>query len=209
MTGALRQALGRAQQLGFLGDGSIDGQIAHALGYLSAYEDLTGGQIAPAQFLDLGAGGGLPGLVLADRWPLARAVFLDSSLRRTEVLEEAVTNCGWLNRIQVVRVRAELAGRDPRWRGSQELVVARSFGPPAVTAECAAPLLSTGGHLIVSEPPNGEGRERWPVDGLESLGMTPALSVTTPFRYQVLRQALPCPDRFPRREGIPAKRPLF
>lgn len=208
MTGAVRQALDRAQQLGFLGDGPVEAQIAHALGYAAVHAQLTGTDTGPTCFLDLGSGGGLPGLVLAAHWTAARAVLLDSNLRRTEVLAEAVTSCGWESRVQIVRARAEAAGRDRSWRGTQELVVARSFGPPAVTAESAAALLCPGGHLIVSEPPEA-GADRWPSDGLASLGLVPGLSVDRPFRYQVLRQVELCPERFPRREGVPAKRPLF
>lgn len=209
MTGVVRQALDRAQQLGFLGDGPVETQIAHALGYAAAHAQLTGAEEGPESFLDLGSGGGLPGLVLAAHWPGTRVVLLDSNLRRTEMLSEAVASCGWASRVQVVRARAEVASRDPRWRGTQKLVVARSFGPPAVTAECSAALLEVGGHLIVSEPPEPGGSDRWPPAGLALVGSAPALSVDQPFRYQVLRQVELCPQRFPRREGVPAKRPLF
>jgi 16S rRNA (guanine527-N7)-methyltransferase len=101
-------------------------------------------------------------------------------------------------------------------------VLARSFGRPAVVAECAAPLLRPGGWLVVSEPPGsspedrpdlpsdppGEG-PRWPAEPLGQLGLTPDQLVHEEFDYQTLRQADPCPERFPRRDGVPAKRPLF
>jgi 16S rRNA (guanine527-N7)-methyltransferase len=91
-------------------------------------------------------------------------------------------------------------------------VVVRSFGPPAVTAECGAPFLRVGGLLVVSEPPAEEGKaleERWPADGLAPLGLEPAERWTEPFTYHASRQVTPCPDRYPRRVGIPTKRPLF
>jgi 16S rRNA (guanine527-N7)-methyltransferase len=76
-----------------------------------------------------------------------------------------------------------------------------------VTAECAAPLLAVGGLLVVSEPPDGR---RWPASALEPLGMAVEGMVRgAAGTFQRLRQVTPCPDRYPRRVGIPAKRPLF
>jgi 16S rRNA (guanine527-N7)-methyltransferase len=98
-----------------------------------------------------------------------------------------------------------LAGRDPDRRAAMGLVVSRSFGPPPVVAECAAPFLRVGGRLVVSEPP--EAADRWPIEGLAALGLEPDPLDTAGFvRF---RQTFPCPDRYPRRDGVPAKRPLF
>lgn len=205
-------ALEDAKAHGFLGESAIGSHVAHSLGFATAAEAVLGG--APATFLDLGSGGGVPGLVLADRWPSSAVVLLDAHRRRAEALMRAVGRLGWAARVEILWMRAEEAGRLGRLRGSQPLVVARSFGPPAVTAECAAPFLRPGGLLIVSEPPadGSEGRARWPGGPLDQLGLAPLVPrVDRPgdFCYQVLRQERPCPDRFPRRTGIPAKRPLY
>lgn len=163
----------------------------------------------PARALDLGSGGGVPGLVLAEVWPDAEVTLLDSSERRTAFLLEVVRELGWADRVHVVRARAEVAGRDRRLRGTFDAVVSRSFAPPPVTAECAAPFLRVGGHGIVSEPPSAD-TERWDVQGLGAVGMRLGVCLRVEAgTYQVLEQAGPCPDRYPRREGIPAKRPLW
>ncbi len=96
-------------------------------------------------------------------------------------------------------------------RDSFELTSARSFGSPAVTAECAAPLLLTSGLLIVSEPPGDTREARWPPAGLMGLGLVPRETTRFDgrFTFQVIEKVEPTPDRFPRRVGIPAKRPLF
>jgi 16S rRNA (guanine527-N7)-methyltransferase len=156
--------------------------------------------------VDLGSGGGVPGLVLAARWPSASVVLLDASERRTAFLSDAAARLA-PGRVTVCRARAEDAGRDPALRGLADLVTARGFGPPAVTAECAAPLLRVGGRLIVSEPPEGPGR--WPWEPLAEFGLAPLREIRAPAAYAVLVQVDPCPDRFPRRVGIPAKRPRF
>ncbi|MGH7735771.1 MAG: hypothetical protein ACREOE_19270, partial [Gemmatimonadales bacterium] len=51
--------------------------------------------------------------------------------------------------------------------------------------------------------------ERWPVDQLREFGLELVGFVRAPSGYQVLRLASPCPDRFPRRDGIPQKRPWY
>lgn len=109
--------------------------------------------------------------------------------------------------VDVLTGRAEEAGRGAG-RGAYDVVVARSFGPPATTAECGAPFLAEGGRLIVAEPPGGE-PDRWPAEGLRLLGLEAAERMVEPSAYQVLIRIAPCPDRFPRRVGVPAKRPLF
>jgi 16S rRNA (guanine527-N7)-methyltransferase len=102
-------------------------------------------------------------------------------------------------------VRTARAEAVPDLRGRFVAVVARSFGPPAVTAECGAPLLEVGGRLVVSEPPRTEGR--WA--GCAVLGVGPAVRLPGPPTLVVLTQVAACPDRFPRRTGLPAKRPLW
>jgi 16S rRNA (guanine527-N7)-methyltransferase len=147
-------------------------------------------------------------LVLALHWPDSRWVLLDASHRRTTFLDDAVRRLGLADRVEVRCQRSEEAGRDPVLRGRADLVTARGFGSPAVTAESAAPLLVVGGHLVVSEPPGGQ-PERWPEDSLRQLGLVPNGRWTDPIAVQRLRQSELCPDRYPRRAGIPAKRPLF
>ena len=180
--------------------------MAHAAGFAAAVE---GAGDVPRGAADLGSGGGVPGLPLALHFVDCRWVLVESGVRRAAFLREAVAALTLEGRVDVVGARAEVVGREPLWRGRFDLVVARSFGPPAVVAECAAPLLRVGGRGVVSEPPGGDG-ERWPGDGLNMLGMTAGPSVTAAgAAYQVLLQARPCPERFPRRVGVPTKRPLF
>lgn len=169
---------------------------------------------APDRFLDLGSGGGLPGLVVAAMLPTVRGTLLDGRTERGHLLEEHVGALGWVGRIEVVAQRAEVAGRQAERRGAFGLVVARGFAAPPVTAECAAPFLAVGGLLVVSEPPEDD-PERWPREalsqfGLASLGPSVTIAVgAAGARYRVLQQVEPCPARWPRRTGIPAKRPLF
>lgn len=160
------------------------------------------------RILDLGSGGGLPGLPLALALPDREWVLLDGSVTRCTFLSEAIEELGITDRVSVVPSRAEEAGRHAALRFSFGAVIARSFAAPAVTAECGAPFLKAGGVLIVAEPPEAS-PARWPEEGLATVGLVRGERVAEPSAYQVLRQDVPCPDRYPRRVGIPAKRPLF
>lgn len=147
-------------------------------------------------------------MVLAVLWPTATWVLLDANRRRTGFLQDALSTLGLTGRVEVINERAEVVGHRPEHRAKADLVVSRSFSTPAVTAECAAPLLAPGGVLIVAEPPGGDPR-RWPAEALEVLGLAPDDHVVAPAALQRLRQVTACPDRYPRRTGIPEKRPLF
>ena len=194
--------LGKAKARGFLGPGPVSAHIEHSLAFTSILS------AAPRRAVDLGSGGGVPGLVLAMVWRQSHWTLIDASTRRAAFLRDAVGGLELSDRVEVLGQRAEDAGREAQRRGQADLVVARSFGPPAVTAECAAPLLSTDGHLVVAEPPGGA-PDRWPVAPLALLGLIPDAKRTTPVALQRLRQTHLCPARYPRRAGIPAKRPLY
>jgi 16S rRNA (guanine527-N7)-methyltransferase len=150
-------------------------------------------------------------LVVAAEWADVTFDLIEANGRRAAFLRLAVNRLGLAGRARVVEERAESCGREETMRGTFDGVTARSFGRPAVLAECAAPLLKPGGWLIVSEPPAEEaGRdERWPEKPLRRLGLVAERVVHEEFEYKLFRQAEPCPDRFPRRNGMPAKRPLF
>ena len=149
----------------------------------------------------------MPGLVLAQALVGTHWTLLDSNRRRCAFLRDAVIRLRLEGRVVVAETRAEEAGRSTAFRGKFAGITARGFGPPSVTAECGAPLLALGGTLIVSEPPDGAAR--WPVEGLAVLGLAPAGMVAAGARFAVLRKTAPTPERYPRKSGIPSKRPLF
>lgn len=200
----LLEVLGEARRAGLLGPGPIEGHIEHALGFAAALEP----HAPPLRALDLGSGGGVPGLVLAAEWADSSWVLLDAQARRASFLGDAVRALGLASRVEVRHARAEDAGREAVLRGAFDLVTVRSFGPPGVVAECAAPFLRVGGHAIVSEPPDSRG-DRWDHDGLALVGLGLERIVANPAHYVVLEQHIACPSRFPRRAGVPERRPLF
>jgi 16S rRNA (guanine527-N7)-methyltransferase len=206
----LLRLLTSSRDLGFLGPGSVTDQITRSTAFAVA-----AGLPAPTGLIaDLGSGGGLPALVLSLVWPNTRWLLIDSNQRRTSWLRDAVAELGTSSRVEVVCERAELVGRGP-YRHQAELVTARSFGLPAATAECAAPLLALRGRLLVTDPPEGRGTPvRWPPDGLAELGMDlighqVIATGAGPVSFSEILAASECTERYPRRVGAPFKRPLF
>lgn len=204
--GPLPEVLDDSRDLGLLGPGPVEDHVRHAGGFVVLSEEAAGGP--PARVVDIGAGGGIPGLVLAAAWPQCRVVLVEAAERRAAFLRDAVDRLGFGDRVRVLEMRAEQAARAADLRGLADVVTARSFGPPAVTAECAVGFLRLGGAIVVSDPPDGAG-ERWPTSGLDILGLTASSRRTDRGNFTVLTLSVPLPDRYPRRVGIPAKRPLF
>jgi 16S rRNA (guanine527-N7)-methyltransferase len=130
--------------------------------------------------------------------------------RRCEFLGWAIDQLGISEWVTVRCARAEEAAREGDLDGMFELVTARSFAAPGPTAECAARFLGPGGTLLVAEPPDpAEMAARWPEAGLSELGLGAAHHISAGRNLVAIRRVGPCPSRFPRRVGVPAKRPLF
>jgi 16S rRNA (guanine527-N7)-methyltransferase len=200
----LLSVLEESRELGLLGPGPVTRQHAHAEDLASAIGPFDG------QFLDLGAGGGVPGLVLAEQWPDALGTLLDAQQRRCAFLEQAVDRLGLRDRLVVVCGRAEQRAREPALRGAFDLVVARSFAAPAVTAECAVGFLRVSGRLVVTEPPDTAVERRWPVEAMAELGYgSPRFIRHAETGAMSARLDVQVSDRWPRREGVPGKRPLW
>jgi len=149
----LIDALGEAQRIGMLGDRPLDEVVEHSLGFVAAL---------PVQchtVVDLGSGGGDPGLVIAMACPNLRITLVDRRAKRTDLLVRLVGRLGIRDRVEVLEADVEdLPSRFPGryW----DVVTSRGFGPPEYTARLGAPLLPRGGHMLVSEPPDSNGR-RW------------------------------------------------
>jgi 16S rRNA (guanine527-N7)-methyltransferase len=199
---ALARLLTESKHLGFLGPGAVEDHIDHAGAFLAASPP-------PERLLDLGSGGGVPGLVLATTWTSSTCTLLDAQLRRVRFLEHAIEVLALDGRVSVIHGRAEELARDAAHRGTYDLVTARSFAAPAITAECGAGFLVAGGVLVVSEPPTIDER-RWPATGLTPLGLADEGIVQGPSSaVRVLRSPAGPVSGVPRRAPAMARTPAF
>jgi len=160
---ALVDALLDAQRLGFLGSRPIPEVIEHARGFVRALRARENDRVIES-VLDLGSGGGVPGLIIAHDLPAIHLTLLDRRAKRTDALERLVRRLGWQDRITVVCTDVTTFVPDHPF----DAVVARGFGRPAFTLAQAARLVSDGGPIVISEPPDVD---RWDDHLLAELGL--------------------------------------
>jgi 16S rRNA (guanine527-N7)-methyltransferase len=160
---ALVDALLDAQRLGFLGPRPIPEVIAHARGFVRALRARQDDRVIES-VLDLGSGGGVPGLIIAHDLPAVRLTLLDRRAKRTDALERVVRRLGWQDRITVACMDVTTFVPDDPF----DAVVARGFGPPAFTLTQAVRLVRDGGPIVISEPPEVD---RWDDRVLAELGL--------------------------------------
>ena len=161
--------------------------------------------------VDVGSGGGLPGLVLKITQPDLSVTLVEADEAKAAFLIQASARLG-LARVDVVPHRAEEVAHDRRYREAFDVATARALAPMRVLAELCLPFVRVGGRLLAQKT------EKEDVDAaahaLEVLGGSPAESFAAPSAARrggtivVVSKLRPTPDRYPRRPGVPARRPL-
>jgi 16S rRNA (guanine527-N7)-methyltransferase len=145
--------------------------------------------------IDVGSGGGAPGIPLAVRFPHREVTLLEANRRKCEFLERWAQE---LSNVRVVRGRAEGQPVD-----SWGVAVAKALAPPPVAAEWCLPLVAPDGAAILFVGPSADSDRVGRV--AEQLGAKLAAS---PPGLLVLSKLAPTPPGFPRRPGVARKRPL-
>lgn len=151
-----------------LGERPITEVIEHARCFVQALEQ------RPHRIVDVGAGGGVPGLVIAVFRPDVRVTMVDRREKRTDFLSRAVARLDLSDRCEVWCRDVRDVARELRDATSSatpwDAVVARGFGPPLVTVALALQLVAPHGRIVVSEPPADQG-DRWSSEVLDALGV--------------------------------------
>lgn len=173
------------------------------------------GRANDAQILhvvDVGSGGGFPGLVFASVMPSWQLTLVESLQKRASLLEEIAAELK-LDNVAVVASRAEDAGRGPL-RDTADLVTARAVAALPELVEYTAPFARTGGQIALpkgSRLTNELADARRAMQELQvsltaQVRCRPEVSAT-PWTLLLTKEAA-TPARYPRRPGIPRKRPL-
>lgn len=161
----LIETLRLAQRFGFFGARPIEEAVAHAQAFVAALGPLPTG----SRLVDIGSGGGLPGLVLAAAYPQASITLVDRRTKRTDFLRRAVRRLAFEHvQIRADDVAALVAEVAAHVEQPFDVVTARGFGPPDTTLRAATSLLARTGRIVISEPPAGD---RWPPELVAELGL--------------------------------------
>ena len=145
--------------------------------------------------VDVGSGGGSPGIPLAAALPDREVVLLEAQERKAAALERFAA---WFPNVRVVRGRAESQATD-----GYEVAVARALAEPPVAAEWCLPLVAPGGAVVLFVGPSADVSRVQKVASRIGGG-----DVEQSGGLLVIPKLEPTPDRFPRRPGVAKKRPL-
>jgi 16S rRNA (guanine527-N7)-methyltransferase len=154
--------------------------------------------------IDIGSGGGVPGIVIAILRPDLVMTLLDADRRKSSFLIHVAGLLG-LTSVHVVAERAEHAGRSDGMRETFDLAISRATAPPPVLCELALPLLRTGGALcaLVTDAPSALAACAAAASACG--GGAPEAPSTGILR---VRKVAPTPDDYPRRPGVPSRHPI-
>ena len=168
--------------------------------------------LGPAhRVVDVGSGGGLPGLPLKLARPHLSMTLIEADQNKAAFLVQACARLG-LPDVEVLANRAEELGHEPRLRESFDLAVCRALAPTAVLVELCLPLVRVGGRLLAQKTYKEEAAaaERAIAllgGSLEDIVPAPS-SVRRSGTVMVVTKIKPTPAIYPRRPGVPARKPL-
>ena len=163
------------------------------------------------KIVDVGSGGGLPGLPLKIARPELTVTLVESDQDKAAFLVRACAALG-LHDVEVVAKRAEEVGQDPHYREAFDLAVARALAPMPVLVELCLPLVKIGGRLLAQKT-SSEDVER-AARAIEAMGGALNHVAAAPSTARgagtvvIIDKLRPTAPAYPRRPGVPARNPL-
>jgi 16S rRNA (guanine527-N7)-methyltransferase len=210
---ALREGNRRVNLTRIIDPRSIE--IRHFLDALSAavpvLDRLRGGEAL--RLVDVGSGGGIPGLPLKIAFPALRVTLVESVNKKAAFLRETVANLS-LEDVEVVAERAEVAARQDGHRDAYDWATGRALGSLPVVIELCAPFLSPGGLLVAQRSGDLDADLQRAAPAFKALRVwsrTPIYLEMPELPGHGLivgEKYAPTPEAYPRRPGLPRKRPL-
>lgn len=169
---------------------------------------------ARGRVVDVGSGAGFPGLPLMIAQPEIRLTLVEATGKKAEFCRHVVRSLR-LDAVEVIHARAEEVGHMPGHRQAYDWAVARAVASMPVLVEYLLPFLRLGGRAVVQKGESGPAEVQASEEALRLLGgqVRQLVSVELPgvaeARYLIeVEKTAGTPAQYPRRPGIPAKRPL-
>ena len=166
------------------------------------------------RLIDIGTGAGFPGLPLKIAYPELHLTLVDSVRKKTDFLNVVVRELA-LPKIEIHHARAEDLGRTPEFREQFDWAIARSVAPLTILVELLLPLVRLGGYVLAQKGSGAEDELTEAAQAIKLLGGEPHQVFDyhlphRPYRHTnvIIAKKQPTPGKYPRRPGIPAKRPL-
>jgi len=190
-------------------------QVKHFVDSLSIIPALEGAKWVDDSFslLDIGTGAGMPGIPLKLVYPRARLVLLDSVAKKTAFLTHVVGELG-LEGVEILTRRAEDIGHLTDYRETFDLVVCRAVSQLAAVAELTLPFCRIGGLAVVPKKDSVEGELSQAGRAIDILGGRLKGVREVPIKQLeqhvlvIMEKTSTTPPAYPRRAGLPSKRPL-
>ena len=159
------------------------------------------------RLVDIGSGGGLPGLALKIARPDLVVTLVEADRAKAAFLVQASARLGL--EVEVVARRAEDAGRDARYRERFDVAVARALAPMPTLVELCLPFVRVGGRLLAQKTGAEEAAHAIEVLGgrLESVIAAPSVARNRGV-IVVVAKVGHTPEAYPRRAGVPRRTPL-
>jgi len=164
---------------------------------------------ADQRALDLGSGGGFPGLVLAIMRPDMEWTLVDSVGKKARFLQETADELG-LKNLRTTSERAEVLGKHPGYRERFHVVTARAVARLNVLLELTVPLLRKGGHLLAMKGEKAPDEIKEARRAVDVLHVNLLYQEVQPGGGHLLdyKKMGPTPKTYPRAVGIPGQKPL-
>jgi 16S rRNA (guanine527-N7)-methyltransferase len=187
-------------------------EVKHFLDSLTCLHAMGPGPVG--RVVDVGTGGGFPSIPLKIVCPQLELTLVESIGKKVEFCRHVVRSLG-LEGVEIVHDRAERIGHQPEYRGVYDWALARAVASMPVLVEYLLPLLKLGGRAVVQKGETGLAEAHTAEGALRILGgrVDQLISIELPtvvecrYLVVVIKNAA-TPDKYPRRPGIPAKRPL-
>ncbi|MFZ7104852.1 MAG: 16S rRNA (guanine(527)-N(7))-methyltransferase RsmG [Peptococcaceae bacterium] len=191
-----------------------DVQIRHFLDSLTIIPVIKDKIAAGCRLIDIGSGAGFPGIPLKIAVPEIKMSLLEATAKKVLFLEHIVKETG-LNDVEIINGRAEEAAQKPEYREQFDVAVSRAVADLAVLSELTLPFCKVGGCVIAQKKGDVQLEIEQSLKAVEILGGSLSKVEKVDIAglddgrcLVVIDKVKPTPEKYPRRPGMPEKRPL-